>query len=231
MVSAAFHNRRDVSALTGYYLLCATVHAQFASGPPGGLTLPYTKMRLSDAVGGVYGPGASAASTGLAARRPAIQAALAGRSGASDGSSLEDMLEFYTYHAEHGSAAFALSLARVYYQGSVYGPGEAAGAIPRDYGRAMSYALGIGRSLWPTDAGAVLRGGPAGREAKTGQHGFDIKLVVDEDLARIAGVAAGFAGRMFLRGEGVRQDFARAWVWFSRGADQVSPVVPFSFYV
>ena len=46
------------------------------AGPPGGRTLPHTSTRLSDLVGGVYGPGASVASTGLSALRPAIKAGI-----------------------------------------------------------------------------------------------------------------------------------------------------------
>lgn len=41
----------------------------FLSGPPGGRTLPLTHTKLSDLAGGVFGPGASVASTGLLANR------------------------------------------------------------------------------------------------------------------------------------------------------------------
>ena len=64
---------------------------KFQSGPPGGLTLPQTPTRLSDLVGGVYGPGASAASTGVNAHSPAIQAGLARAAG----ETWEDVLEYY----------------------------------------------------------------------------------------------------------------------------------------
>jgi hypothetical protein len=64
---------------------------KFQSGPPGGLTLPQTPTRLSDLVGGVYGPGASVASTGLNTHRPAIKAGLARAAG----ETWEDVLEYY----------------------------------------------------------------------------------------------------------------------------------------
>jgi SEL1 protein len=64
---------------------------RFQSGPPGGLTLLQTPTRLSDLVGGVYGPGASVASTGLNIRRPAIKAGLARAAG----ETWEDVLEYY----------------------------------------------------------------------------------------------------------------------------------------
>ncbi|PWN89817.1 hypothetical protein FA10DRAFT_266367 [Acaromyces ingoldii] len=199
-------------------------HKRYTSGPPGGLTLPYTHLRLSDMAGGAYGPGSSAASTGHARLTPAIHASL--HSIPSDGSGehrrLEDFLEFFTYHAERGSTGFALRLARIYYGGSVLGSSESAGRVPRDYEKAREYALRITRQLWPTDSAVVRRGGPAGGvEAQPGQKGHDLKLTkVDETVATHAGVAAGLVGRMWLRGEGVRQDYARAWVWFSRGAEQ-----------
>jgi SEL1 protein len=63
----------------------------FLSGPPGGRTIPQTATRLSDLSGGVYGPGASVASTGLHAQRPAINAGLARKAG----ETWEDVLEYY----------------------------------------------------------------------------------------------------------------------------------------
>jgi hypothetical protein len=65
--------------------------AKFLSGPPGGRTLPLTPTRLSDLAGGVYGPGASVASTGLNGQRPAIKAARARAAG----ETWEDILEYY----------------------------------------------------------------------------------------------------------------------------------------
>jgi SEL1 protein len=65
--------------------------AKFLSGPPGGRTLPQTATRLSDLVGGVYGPGASVASTGFNGQRPAIKAGMA----LDAGETWEDVLEYY----------------------------------------------------------------------------------------------------------------------------------------
>lgn len=69
--------------------------AKFLSGPPGGRTLPQTPTRLSDLVGGVYGPGASVASTGLNTQRPAIKAGMARDAG----ETWEDVLEYYLVSA------------------------------------------------------------------------------------------------------------------------------------
>ena len=65
--------------------------AKFLSGPPGGRTLPQTPTRLSDLAGGVYGPGASVASTGLNAQRASIKAGIARAAG----ETWEDVLEYY----------------------------------------------------------------------------------------------------------------------------------------
>lgn len=63
----------------------------FLKGPPLGATLPQTPTRLSDLVGGVYGPGASVASTGMNTLKPAIKAGVA----RAVGETWEDVLEYY----------------------------------------------------------------------------------------------------------------------------------------
>ena len=65
--------------------------AKFLSGPPGGRTLPLTPPRLSDLDGGIYGPGASVASTGLNAGRAVIKTANARAAG----ETWEDLMEYY----------------------------------------------------------------------------------------------------------------------------------------
>lgn len=64
---------------------------RYLKGPPLGATLPQTPTRLSDLVGGVYGPGASVASTGMNTLRPAIKAGVA----RAVGETWEDVLEYY----------------------------------------------------------------------------------------------------------------------------------------
>lgn len=63
----------------------------FYDGPPGGRTLPPTFTRLSDVDGGVYGPGASVASTGANSVRPVMKAA----NSKAVGETWEDVLEYY----------------------------------------------------------------------------------------------------------------------------------------
>lgn len=63
----------------------------FKAGPPGGKTIPPTAVKLSDLAGGVYGPGASVASTGFNSQRSVVKAA----SSHAAGDTWEDVLEYY----------------------------------------------------------------------------------------------------------------------------------------
>lgn len=63
----------------------------FKVGPPGGKTMPPTAIKLSDLAGGVYGPGASVASTGFNSQRSVVKAA----SSHAAGDTWEDVLEYY----------------------------------------------------------------------------------------------------------------------------------------
>lgn len=65
--------------------------AQFYDGPPGGRTLLPSNTRLSDLEGGVYGPGASVASTGSNSARSVVKAA----NSRAAGETWEDVLEYY----------------------------------------------------------------------------------------------------------------------------------------
>ncbi|CAL1711319.1 unnamed protein product [Somion occarium] len=178
-------------------------------GPPGGRTLPLASPRLSDLEGGVYGPGASVASTGMNAGRAVIKTANARAAG----ETWEDLLEYYLFNADRGEVDFAFRLGKIFYQGSIYGSpggiasgGDGASPVPRDFHRARHYFLGIARQVWPAD--------PANP-----RH---IQHASKEDLPPTAGyaaLAAGYLGRMYLRGEGVKQDPVLARMWFERGAD------------
>ncbi|TFK74016.1 HCP-like protein [Pluteus cervinus] len=198
-------------AMVWYELAAQQAMEKFALGPPGGRTLLQTSTRLSDLVGGVYGPGASVASTGPNAQRPAIKAGLARTAG----ETWEDVLEYYLFNADRGETDFAYRLGKIYYQGSIYAsPGgiasgsEGVGAIPRNYQRALHYFLSIARQVWPRDPLNPLQyqhtklnreeGGPVG----------------------YAAASAAYIGRMYLRGEGVKQDVATAKMWFERGMEQ-----------
>ncbi|EPT02547.1 hypothetical protein FOMPIDRAFT_1143800 [Fomitopsis schrenkii] len=197
-----------MDSLTWYEDAAEQTMAKFLSGPPGGRTLPLAAPKLSDLVGGVYGPGASSASTGLQAGRPVIKTARARAAG----ETWEDLLEYYLFNADRGETDFAFRLGKIFYQGSIYGlpggiasGGEGASAIPRDFARARYYFLRIARQVWPRDP--VREPSPANLREE------------NPTLAAYAALAAGYLGRMYLRGEGVKADTATAQMWFQRGAD------------
>jgi SEL1 protein len=180
----------------------------FNAGPPGGRHLPPFKIRLSDLSGGPYGPGASVAPISPAARRsssgtvhqPATPQEWA------------DVLELYRFHADHGDTAFMFRLGRIYYQG-LGGVEPEAG---RDFPRALKWFMRIARNVWPRDPPAALKGGIYVPEKDT-----RVKPA-DDEIMLAAGLAAGYLGRMHLRGEGVAQNFSKALLWFSRGVTQAS---------
>ncbi len=88
-------NENCMAALEWYEAAAESAMGHFLTGPPGGRTLPCTLTRISDMDGGVYGPGASVASTGLNAHRPVIRTAKS----KGTGETWEDLLEFYQVRA------------------------------------------------------------------------------------------------------------------------------------
>ena len=220
-----------------------TAMARFAKGPPGGLHLPPQKARLSDADGGVYGSGASVVSAGSNAKQQ--NSGPANVHNPSTEQEWDDVLEFLTFHADRGDATFMFRLGRIYYQGfSSTGATmnrrrasdmlkySSTGALVRpvgseenggrDYARSLKWFTRIARSVWPRDPQGALRK-PLVGTASIGSYDAakDSKMKVDEHQQMVAGLAAGYLGRMFLRGEGVPQDYNKAFLWFSRGLGQV----------
>ncbi|MBW0464846.1 hypothetical protein O181_004561 [Austropuccinia psidii MF-1] len=198
----------------------------FNSGPPGGRHMPPVKVRLSDREGGVYGPGASVASTGNnklyhSPQQPVtIQA-------------WNDVLEFYQFHAERGDASFMFRLGRIYYQGfGTVGDNIQDFALTngRNYLKALKWFNRIARTVWPRDPEAATSPSGHAFQNKLGQWQTpmvgaydstkDVKLTADETQTVAAGLSAGFLGRLYLRGEGVPRNYAKAFLWFSRGASQ-----------
>ncbi|KAJ6611281.1 HCP-like protein [Mycena sp. CBHHK59/15] len=196
-------------AVDWYELASEQAMEMFLSGPPGGRTLPQTPTRLSDLVGGVYGPGASVASTGANAQKAAIRAGISRASG----ETWEDILDYYLFNADRREIEFAYRLGKIFYQGSLYpsrggiGSGsEGVGAVPRDFERARHYFLLIARLVWPRDPLNPL-------------HYQPTPLKDDHAPVVFAASSAAFLGRMYLRGEGVKADAAMAKMWFERGSE------------
>ncbi|KAH7064500.1 hypothetical protein BKA62DRAFT_763445 [Auriculariales sp. MPI-PUGE-AT-0066] len=197
-----------MTALEWYEAVAEKAIQTFQAGPPGGRTLPLTATRLSDFDGGVFGAGASVSSTGFNINRNVNRAHRARAAG----EKWSDVVAYYTFNADRGDLEFALRLGRIFYQGSLYtvgggisGGAEAVGAVPRDFHKARTYFTKIARLVYPRDnAAAPLTG-------KKDGHTDTQKLA--------ASIASAYLGRMYLRGEGVRQDARAARMWFERGAD------------
>ncbi|KAF7966274.1 hypothetical protein HWV62_39391 [Athelia sp. TMB] len=212
----------DCGRAVGWYEQAAhQAMERFYAGPPLGRRLPLTPTRLSDLEGGVYGPGASVASTGMNVLRPAIKAGEA----RAVGETWEDVLEYYSFNADRGETDFSYRLGKIFYSGSIYpapggiaSGGEGVGRVPRDLAQARHYFLRIARTVWPRDP-------PPPHSPLT--HALhaprDEAYVAGKDGRAkgvgYAGAAAGYLGRMYLRGEGVRADPAVARMWFERGAE------------
>jgi SEL1 protein len=119
---------------------------------------------------------------------------------------------FSQFNADRGETDFAYRLGKIYYQGSIYAsPGgiasgsEGVGRVPRDFQRARYYFNRIARQIWPRD--------PTNPHHHPGQAPPPSK----DDPVGYAAASAGYLGRMYLRGEGVKPDVGIAKMWFDRG--------------
>lgn len=103
--------------------------------------------------------------------------------------SFEDVIEYLDLMSRKGDLKATFSLGKLYYDG--------ARGMKRDLRLAKQYFLQVAREQWP----------------KKGRPTTEISASTE----RLAAKAAGFLGRMFLRGEGMKTDFEVAQVWFKRG--------------
>ncbi|KAH8728483.1 hypothetical protein GQ44DRAFT_702379 [Phaeosphaeriaceae sp. PMI808] len=106
-------------------------------------------------------------------------------------SSLQDVVEYMDLQARKGDARASFNLAKLNYDGSR--------TSKRDLPAAKKRFLELARMYWTKDG--------------------KIKPNVPLTTERLAAKAAGYLGRMFLRGEGMPQSFDIARTWFKRGID------------
>ncbi|ORZ33284.1 hypothetical protein BCR44DRAFT_1501396 [Catenaria anguillulae PL171] len=199
-----------------YYAAAKRVIDVHLQGPPGGLRPPPHHVRLSDDVGGVYGPGSTLASKTLGASQ-------GGGGGASATLSEEDAFDYYKMLAEKGSLKHQLDLGMALYSGTA--------SVKPDFRRAFRYlnlaattdygALerAAARGAWPAGVGGGPAAGPAEDEVAAAAAAADQVPVSEalKDAKRIIGTSSGLIGQMYLRGEAVKQDNATARIWFRRG--------------
>ena len=100
----------------------------------------------------------------------------------------DDVLEYLDLMSRKGDLKATFSLGRLHYEGSR--------TMRRNLKTAKAYFMTVARKYWHRD----------------GSTKDD-----DPGLAKIASKAAGYIGRMFLRGEGMEQSFEKAQTWFKRG--------------
>ncbi|KAF2259543.1 HCP-like protein [Lojkania enalia] len=106
-------------------------------------------------------------------------------------SSLDDVVEFMDLQARKGDPRASFNLAKLNYDG--------ARSSKRDLPAAKKRFLELARMYWT-------------KEGK-------VKPNVSKLTEKLAAKAAGYLGRMFLRGEGMPQSFTIAQTWFKRGIE------------
>ncbi|KAJ6145348.1 hypothetical protein N7470_009243 [Penicillium chermesinum] len=107
----------------------------------------------------------------------------------SSDASVEDVLEYLDLLSKKGELKATYTLAKMNYEGER--------GLPRNFKKSMRYFKIVARKYWNRD-GSISQNAPTG-------------------LDKLAAKAAGHIGRMYLRGEGVEQNFGTALTWFKRG--------------
>jgi SEL1 protein len=109
--------------------------------------------------------------------------------------SIEDIIEYLDLMSQKGDFKASFNLGRIYYEGQR--------GLERDLHLARKYFLTVVAKYWKKD----------GRIVENFKPGLD----------KTASKAAGYIGRMYMRGEGVEQNFDRAKSWFERGISHGDP--------
>ncbi|KAK6539424.1 ERAD-associated protein [Orbilia ellipsospora] len=102
---------------------------------------------------------------------------------------MDDIIEYLLLLSNKGELSATQQLAKLYYDGPR--------GLPRDLKKARDLYFQLAKKMWTK----------GGKEVKDPSD-----IVID-----VASKAAGYLGRMYLRGEAVPQDFALARRWFVRG--------------
>ncbi|KAL8863365.1 MAG: hypothetical protein Q9178_000045 [Gyalolechia marmorata] len=101
---------------------------------------------------------------------------------------IDDVLEYLDLMSRKGDLKATFSLGKLHYDGTR--------TTKRNWRTARAYFRSVARKYWARD-GSVL--------------------TEDDGIGRVAAKAAGYLGRMSLRGEGMEQNLEKALVWFKRG--------------
>jgi SEL1 protein len=222
--------RRCEEAVYYYKRVADKAISWWESGPPGGHHLPKYAFRLADDVGGVYGEGASAISSGLNWHRQ--------KQSLDNAKELENIVEYLELLARKGSLPETISLGQIYYDGGRN--------LPRDPRKAKEYFLKVARQYWERDGKEKKASAPAyvekfagraaghlGTMALRGEAGSkDIKAALRWfDLGSSCGNAnsQNGLGFLYLHGIGVKEDRNKAAALFRAAATQDDPRAQVNF--
>ncbi|KOS19164.1 Protein sel-1 -like protein 1 [Escovopsis weberi] len=103
-----------------------------------------------------------------------------------------DVIEFLDLISQKGDSTASFNLGRIYYEGQR--------GLDQNFELARKYFLLVASRFWKKD----------------GRLADNVKKAVEKPASK----AAGYLGRMYLRGDGVAQNFDRARFWFERGISQ-----------
>ena len=203
--------------------LAQRAHNEFLAGPPGGRTLPYNKVRLSDRVR-LGGPTFQLASgqhfkatfssspisyyKALSDKPPALLL---------DAHALHELMEQYEFLAQEDPIEQIRYVFAMYF-GSIVGYRESLGAVRPNYTEAARHALALATKAWPIP---ILLSHVDEELVRHGRRGPLLRYVsLPSYQAYAAKKAAVLLGVMHLRGEGVPQDAKIAKVWLTRAATE-----------
>ncbi|ODA76125.1 hypothetical protein RJ55_08408 [Drechmeria coniospora] len=100
-----------------------------------------------------------------------------------------DVIEYLDLVSQKGDSKASYNLGRIYYEGQR--------GLDKDFDLARKYFFLVASRFWKKD----------NRIAET----------YTKEVEKMAAKAAGYIGRMYLRGDGMVQNFERAKIWFERG--------------
>lgn len=100
-----------------------------------------------------------------------------------------DVLEYLHFQSSKGDLKATFGLARLHYDGGR--------DMKRDFRTAKNYFMEVARQYWNSKD--------------------QVRSDVPTGVEKLAAKSAGYIGRMFLRGEGTKQSFTKARIWFERG--------------
>lgn len=116
---------------------------------------------------------------------------------------LDDVLEYLDFESRKGDLKATFHLGKLYYDGTR--------SLPRDFPTAKDHFMQVARLYWT----------PSGK----------VKPDVSPFVEKFAPKAAGYLGRIFLRGEGTEKSYAKAKIWFLRGIEHGDALSQYSMGV